>query len=177
MSDINVNCDVTVSVNDVKLLSLNKEFLKLYSCQISFPSELCNLLCEVSGRKNTHIWPSCVIGLKLDKLSCEITAIFELPQTPIFFFGVVPRDRVKKYSCTSDHECTRVTTIDNEWPRVTRSDQESPPKRLQQKMSVMLLWLHYNVTLKSFHLNNDLFTKPSLTEMLFLKVYNFFASL
>ena len=48
---INVNYDATMPVNAVKL----------YSCQISiqsqilFSSELSNLLCEVGGRKNTHI--------------------------------------------------------------------------------------------------------------------------
>ena len=47
-----------MSVNDVKLLPLNVAFLKLQSCKISFSSELSNLLCKVSGRKNTHFWPS-----------------------------------------------------------------------------------------------------------------------
>ena len=50
-----VNCDVTTPINEVKPLPLNVEFLKLYSCQISFSSELSNLLFKVSGRRNTHI--------------------------------------------------------------------------------------------------------------------------
>ena len=43
-----------MSVNDVKPLPLNVEFLKLYSCQILLSSELSNLLCKVSGRKNNQ---------------------------------------------------------------------------------------------------------------------------
>ena len=46
MLSLNVVDDITLSVISVKLSSLNDEFLKLCSCQVSFHSEYSTYLCE-----------------------------------------------------------------------------------------------------------------------------------